>query len=160
MPAEEACTALTASGGLEGRCVVRQWIDRFIGANASLDTKVVNMDKYSIDDETSFEVDSVKRLNHELIATADKEKKVFEITLSPKRVDKMFHVEGIRVEDFIQKFMESYGISKMNAVNTETFLGIDSHWEYTSPTGVKVTIRQDKCIILTKVAAAKEMTFN
>ena len=72
-------------------------------------------------------------------------------------VNKMFNVEDMRTDKFAQAFIDAYKIFQMEPMFNDD---LSVYHEYTSPDGYKITIKDDKSILIKKVASTKERSFN
>ena len=63
----------------------------------------------------------------------------------------LFRAEGLEVSEFVQRFVDSYGLPGMSVS------GNGSHWKYTSPEGVEIKIQQDFGIQIKKVIGEEEL---
>ena len=83
-------------------------------------------------------------------------KQVVLIIISHQQVDALFHSDGIPGEDFSKKFMEAYNISEMKPV----VIADSNAWQYISPDGYKVSIFENKNLLIEPAAKASEMKFD
>jgi len=75
---------------------------------------------------------------------ADNSNRVESITLSRSVVDKMFNSSNMDIMEFIQQFQNSYNIDFEPSADLRSVY-------YTSPDGYKITISDDKSIVIIKV---------
>ena len=87
---------------------------------------------------------------------ADEHGKLIEMYLSNSEVNRMFNVADMKADSFVQAFVNAYKISQMKSV----WEGTSMKWEYTSPEGFKISIKDDKSIKIEKAIKAKERNFS
>jgi len=91
------------------------------------------------------------------VIEADESGKVIYIKFPSWVVNKLFNVEDMDGKSFAQTFVNNYSIPKLE---TEIRKNILLVWTYTSDKGFKVTIFEDKTLIIEKVASTKERKFD
>jgi hypothetical protein len=87
---------------------------------------------------------------------AHEDKKVALIFLPSDAVDELFNSKGIETEEFVKKFIEAYQLDTFKPFNEQGKIG----WKYNSPYGFAVDIYNDKSLMVTKIAAEKDLKFN
>ena len=66
----------------------------------------------------------------------------------------MFNADNMEASAFVKEFMNAYKIPSMKPSDNW------QNWIYTSEDGVKVTISQDKSILIEKAASKSESKFS
>jgi len=84
------------------------------------------------------------------VIIADKNKKVTIVQFSTLLVNELFKAEEMEASDFVKMFAKGYKIPEFKTKDDW------SGWYYANPDGYKVTIADNKGIILEKTATAKE----
>jgi hypothetical protein len=93
-----------------------------------------------------------------LQSDCSKSKKVYSISIHGDIADKMFGTERLNQEKFVQAFEDTHNITmqlKERAKSSDRFRSGKS-WEFESPHGYKVTVRQGHTIIIEKAAGKSE----
>ena len=88
------------------------------------------------------------------VITAGADRKVNSISLSAPLVGLMFNADNMEASAFVKEFMNAYKIPSMKPSDNW------QNWIYTSEDGVKVTISQDKSILIEKAASKSESKFS
>jgi len=120
----------------------------------------VSLENFELVDPFSTVMNPVK-----FFIKADESGKVILIFFSPWVVNKLFNVKDMDGESFAQTFINNYSIPQLKPEIIESIEGGDGYllgqvWTYTSDKGFKVTIAEDKTLLIKKVASAKERKFN
>jgi len=75
---------------------------------------------------------------------SDKNHKVTQILFSQKLSDKIFNADQLNSKEFVQQFMDAYGISEFKADNNGNYHG----WKYHDPSGYDICIAKDHGILI------------
>lgn len=92
-----------------------------------------------------------------LWVTAGPDRKTDSIHIGHLIVDKLFNSDGVEGKDFVQEFINSYRIPKME---TQVDENGKLFWQFISTKGYKLTIFQNKSIEIKAIPKRNEMKFN
>lgn len=87
----------------------------------------------------------------------DGDNKVEQILIGQKCGGQLFGSQDLSAKDFVQTFIDAYGIDEMKRAVTEKNLQC---WEYTSLDNVRVRIFPDKVVNISKIMGKSEVQKN
>jgi hypothetical protein len=88
-----------------------------------------------------------------VFAQASEDGRVEEIFIPGLLADDLFKTHDMPANEFVEKFINSYGIPEMRVDERNV-------WYYIDPSGIKIKIDNTKGVLLEKVASERERAFN